>query len=87
MSFVACSSTKTNFYTIAICIDYLSGDHFHELVREVLPIDLVDVEICDGKVINLQVLILVMGSNWGMEGRRRILGVRGSAARARCSTM
>jgi len=41
----------------------LSGDDSRELVREVLPIDLVDVEIWNGRAISLQVYILVMGSN------------------------
>jgi hypothetical protein len=64
-----------------------SGDDFWELARELLPIAIMDVELCEGKIINLNFHTLVMKTSWGMESSRGILDVGGTAARARCSTM
>jgi hypothetical protein len=50
---VACFSTKTSYYQYCY-LHWTSGDHLHELVREVLSVDLVDVEICNDNLISLQ---------------------------------
>jgi hypothetical protein len=47
-------------YSIVICTDQ-SGDDFQELAGQVLPMDLVDVEVGDGKTVNFQVYVFDTG--------------------------
>jgi hypothetical protein len=47
-------------YSIVICTDQ-SDDDFQELAGQVLPMDLVDVEVGDGKTVNFQVYVFDTG--------------------------
>jgi hypothetical protein len=47
-------------YSIVICTDQ-SDDDFQELAGQVIPMDLVDVEVGDGKTVNFQVYVFDTG--------------------------
>lgn len=47
-------------YNVVICTDQ-ADDDFQELAGEVLPMDLVDVEVGDGKTVNFQVYVFDTG--------------------------
>ena len=47
-------------YNIVICTDQ-AGDEFQELTGQVLPLDLVDVDVGDGKSVNFQVNVFDTG--------------------------
>jgi hypothetical protein len=47
-------------YNIVICTDQ-AGDDFQELAGQVLPMDLVDVEVGDSKIVNFQVYVFDTG--------------------------